>query len=386
MISSTFYDLQQVREDLRVFLEDHLGYRTLLSEHPSFPVNPSLDAIENCRERVSRDADVLVLVIGGRYGHVDDRTAKSVTNIEYLAAREKGIPVYAFVSAGILPLLQMYRDNPSANYSSAVDNPLVFDFIARVRDVDKVWTQGFTRAADIIEALRIQFAYEHTRGLLLAATFRESQHDIAWMNGWSAETVRIALERPFAWEWRLFASALRDALASHRKLRARHRSKKAFGLGQDVSDPIAWMGARFSDARRFPSALEDVINSALPEAFGPSGQPGNRDLVLFAAETLGDIYREMLRWSERVRTANIHDCFSLAVALLGRFLDAAIEALEEFSDRLSQDLAEKLPRAQRGEHVELSHTLTVRLAQGTVEAYHSAMQTAAACYAAARLR
>src|SRR4051812_38185729 len=67
MVSSTFYDLKQYREDIRRFIEDDLGYRPLLSEHPSFPINPDLSAIENCRERVQRDADVLVLVIGKRY-------------------------------------------------------------------------------------------------------------------------------------------------------------------------------------------------------------------------------------------------------------------------------------------------------------------------------
>jgi hypothetical protein len=45
LVSSTFYDLRQVREDLRCFIEDQLGYRPLLSEHPSFPIDPDVDTI-----------------------------------------------------------------------------------------------------------------------------------------------------------------------------------------------------------------------------------------------------------------------------------------------------------------------------------------------------
>jgi len=96
-LSSTFYDLRQIRADLADFIEQHLGYRFLASEYATFPVAPSLDAIENCRKRVEDDADILVLIIGFRYGSIPSGTTRSVTNLEYLAARAKSIPIYAFV-------------------------------------------------------------------------------------------------------------------------------------------------------------------------------------------------------------------------------------------------------------------------------------------------
>ena len=97
MVSSTFYDLRQIRADLADFIGDDLGYHALLSEHPSFPTDPDADTIENCRRRVERNADILVLVIGGRHGHVPKESSRSVTNVEYLYARVKGIPVYVFI-------------------------------------------------------------------------------------------------------------------------------------------------------------------------------------------------------------------------------------------------------------------------------------------------
>ncbi len=90
MVSSTFYDLRQIRADLGRFVMDELGYVTLLSELPSFPVDPDLDTVANCRARVERDADIFVLVIGGRYGSINGKTNKSITNLEFLAARQKG--------------------------------------------------------------------------------------------------------------------------------------------------------------------------------------------------------------------------------------------------------------------------------------------------------
>src|SRR4051794_26361281 len=101
MVSSTFYDLKQVRLDLTRFIADDLGYTPLLSELPSFPVDPDLDTIENCRARVERDADIFVLIVGARYGSIDSATLKSVTNLEFLSARQKGIPIFAFIEKGI---------------------------------------------------------------------------------------------------------------------------------------------------------------------------------------------------------------------------------------------------------------------------------------------
>src|SRR5690242_6648001 len=74
MVSSTFYDLKHVRQDIHLFLVDQLGYQALLSELPSFPVEPDLDTVANCQKRVREQADVLVLVVGGRYGSIDDKT------------------------------------------------------------------------------------------------------------------------------------------------------------------------------------------------------------------------------------------------------------------------------------------------------------------------
>jgi hypothetical protein len=52
MVSSTFYDLRQIRADLLDFLRDEVGYQPLLSEYVSFPIDPDVDTIENCRRRV----------------------------------------------------------------------------------------------------------------------------------------------------------------------------------------------------------------------------------------------------------------------------------------------------------------------------------------------
>lgn len=69
-VSSTCYDLAALREDLRGFLLQ-LGHVPLLSEYPSFPVQPDQTAVDNCKKNVETHTDILVLIVGGRRGALD---------------------------------------------------------------------------------------------------------------------------------------------------------------------------------------------------------------------------------------------------------------------------------------------------------------------------
>jgi hypothetical protein len=114
---SSFFDLKQVREDLRRVIEE-LGCRPFIAEHVSFPVTADATAIENCRLRVERDADILVLVLGTRYRSLDPQTLKSITNGEYVAARQKGIPIYACFDKRLASAIPFWKSNPNAALAS----------------------------------------------------------------------------------------------------------------------------------------------------------------------------------------------------------------------------------------------------------------------------
>ena len=237
MVSSTFYDLRQIRADLAHFIEDELGYRPLLSEFRSFPIDPDADTIENCRRRVERDADILVLIIGGRYGYVDSESDKSVTNLEYLAARAKGIPIYAFVDKSVIAVLPTWRSNPNADFSGSVENVRVFEFMDHVRSTDRVWTQEFDRAQDIVNGLRAQFAYLLLKGLQCRMRLREQPS--AALNHLHGRALRLALERSDAWEYRLFGQALSDEVQANANLRREKRAWQDSNLRHTAPETVA---------------------------------------------------------------------------------------------------------------------------------------------------
>jgi hypothetical protein len=118
---------------------------------------------------------MLVLIIGGRYGSLskEDRELlekdpekffgkiRSVTQKEYEKAREKDIPIFAFVDAQVLSEYSTYKankENPKINYAF-VDNVKIYELI------DDIYAQRrnnflkeFSRLEDLTSWLRDQWA------------------------------------------------------------------------------------------------------------------------------------------------------------------------------------------------------------------------------------
>ena len=366
MVSSTFYDLRQIRDDLRQFIEG-LGYRPLLSEHYSFPIDPDATTIENCRRRVEQDADVLVLVIGGRYGSIDATPNTSVTNLEYTSARHKRIPIYVFIDPQVLALLPVWKLNPDTKFSGQVDSPRLFEFIERVRTIDSVWMSEFRSARDISEALRTQFAFQQQIGLQLQRqTLGLADQD--WLDTLHGEALRVALDRPTAWEYLLFATALRDGVARHQRLARTHALKLPIGFGEDVQDPLAWIQNRCSDARRLIKTLNDLFG-AIQKAFGPAGTPGDTSAIVFVADTIADLYRDSLLWALRVRTANVGERFQGITTAVGDMMDDVVQQLAQFGPHVKAQIEAALAAPKTG--VPIKITLTISMPESAMQSFEN---------------
>jgi hypothetical protein len=154
-VSSTFFDLAQVREDIRATINS-LGHEALLSEYPQFPTLPTLDTIENCRQAV-RSSDIFVLIIGGRRGSLDPASGKTITVLEYETAVQNGIDCFVFVQENVMFLLTVWKNNPAADFAPAVDSAQVFEFVDKIKSAQK-WIFTFARASEIAEILKPQLS------------------------------------------------------------------------------------------------------------------------------------------------------------------------------------------------------------------------------------
>lgn len=138
-VSSTYYDLKYIRENLKYFIRT-IGYEPVLSEEGDVFFNPKQHTHDSCLTEVPA-CQIFVLIIGGRYGGVFNKGEKSITNMEYETAIKSKIPVFALAESAVLAEHKVYNENNRNNdkiksedisYPS-VDNVKIFEFIDEVR-------------------------------------------------------------------------------------------------------------------------------------------------------------------------------------------------------------------------------------------------------------
>lgn len=372
LVSSTFYDLRFVRAELDKFLRSELGYNALLSELATFPIDPDSDTITNCRKQVEDNADILVLLIGGRYGSIDSRVDNSITNLEYLEARRKGIPIYAFVEKRILSFMEIWKQNQTADYSSVVDTPRLFDFVEMIRTIDMVWTFPFETGTDITSTLRLQFAYLLYDGLETRSILKGSGLP-AWLKALGPSSLKIALEKPKGWEYLLFAQSWLDETEKREDEWFAFKSGIVTGSAESVpaERALEWCQKCMQELLKYNESANFLVNTAAAEAFGAPGQPGDAESIVRVTKKLGEVYEAFLSWTSRVRGAYIEEPFVEVIKEMRKFPDATIASMREFPRTSYAALKETIEKATPEKPQQLNLTLTFNLSN--LEAYEAAM-------------
>lgn len=169
-ISSTYYDLRHVRASLETFVQS-LGYEPVLSEKGDIAYTPDLPLDESCY-REAAGSDVLVLIIGGRYGaeKSESRTAPShdfqdrydsITKSEYKSALENNVPVYICIDSQVYAEYQTFLRNRNTQgivyaHVDSINIFLLMEEILMQRRNNAFTT--FSRYSDIEDWLRDQWA------------------------------------------------------------------------------------------------------------------------------------------------------------------------------------------------------------------------------------
>ena len=128
-ISSTFYDLRQVRSDLERFIKD-LGYEPVLNELGNIPYGKDEKLEEYCYKEIS-NIDILVSIVGGRFGSESQHDTLSISQMEFRTALELNKQVYIFIEKNVNAEYQTYllnKMNKEIVYRFA-DNVKIYEFI-----------------------------------------------------------------------------------------------------------------------------------------------------------------------------------------------------------------------------------------------------------------
>jgi hypothetical protein len=158
-LSSTFYDLRQIRADLDRFIREQ-GYEPILNELGNIPYGKEDRLEEYCYNEI-KTIDILVSVIGGRFGSSSKKEDNSISQMELKTAIELNKQVYIFIEKNVYQEYQFYLNNKKTKdvkYRYA-DNVKIHEFIEFVESLPNNNTiHGFETSRDIINFLKEQWA------------------------------------------------------------------------------------------------------------------------------------------------------------------------------------------------------------------------------------
>jgi hypothetical protein len=176
-LSSTYYDLKNVRVALSAFIKQQ-GYEPILNEVGNISYGKHAPLESYCYQEV-RSCDILVAIIGGRYGSTSKESGQSVSQTELKTALESGKQVYIFIERDVYSEFTTYQNNKTNDVAWVhADNPAIYAFIDEVKSLphnNAIFP--FETSQNIIDLLREQWAGLFQR--LLADRAQGDQYAVA---------------------------------------------------------------------------------------------------------------------------------------------------------------------------------------------------------------
>ncbi|KEQ28382.1 hypothetical protein N180_01750 [Pedobacter antarcticus 4BY] len=157
-ISSTFYDLKQTRADLDLFL-DQLGYEPVRNEEGDIPYGKE-DALEEYCYKEIKSIDILISIVGGRFGSESKKHDSSVSQMEIRAALAENKQIYLFIDKNVLSEYETYLLNKDSDIKYRyVDDQRIYNFIEEIKSLKANNNiKGFDTVSDITKYLKEQLA------------------------------------------------------------------------------------------------------------------------------------------------------------------------------------------------------------------------------------
>lgn len=333
-VSSTCYDLKQVREDLKDFFEINYGFQAMLSEFNSFPIDPCIGTFENCLSNVDKLADIFILIVGTRYGYVTE-SGKSITNLEYLHAKSKGIPVFVFVDKQIHSQLKIWETNKGGNFSTIVDNPQLFKFVSEIYNESKQWIYTYESVRDITTTMKHQLSLIFADGLAYKRISHTLEPHIL-ESDISSEALRVLIEKPYAWEYKFLAYVIKDEFNKLQK----HRWDFKYGLftthiiEMSPNELLDDVSVKLNEIVELNGILSTLLNSAIQDAIGEVGVPSDLEMMVYISKQFAALYERIVAWALYFKTIHTDEMFRKLLKLLYELPKSILDQMDSFVDRL----------------------------------------------------
>lgn len=362
-VSSTCYDLSQVRNDIKQCIID-LGHVPILSELNDFPVNPNLNSSENCINAVKNEADIFVLIIGDKYGSILD-SGKSITNTEFLTAVEKGLPIYTFTKKEMLSILPVWEKNPNMDLSGIVDNKKIFEFLSDIRKKRGIWNFGFEKAQDITEILKSQFSILFKESLKTRNRFQSLDENEIFSKVSSKALDLIMKKEPY-YEIRFFMQVFLDEINKLHDLRNDFDYSvkvKSTNHIKDFNQLLDWIQFKVGQMQNYIDSMNRLIEP-FNLFYGQPGVKSDLNGLLYVARSYSKLYSSFLVWGIEIKSTIVPDDFKKFLSAFSKLPSVLIGQIEEYPQKSLKIINQMIDKEKNGENFEgetVSLTLTLTI-------------------------
>ena len=232
--------------------------------------------------------------------------------------------------------------------------------------MEKNWVFPFDSAEDLIKTLHTQLAYLFMDALTIRTKVLRSGLSEELLQDLSGAALSLAVEKPFAWEYRLFSQVLCDEISRVAEIKKDLNYGLALGksvrLG-DSAEVIKWVHEETRrDEIRLWNQRTVLFNTAFPKAFGAPGEPGDVEEIIYVAKRLAEVYRRILEWTVEFRHIQVADDFRRLLELIAYMSHNAIEEIEAFAVNYKQQLDDAVRLhevSKQPQSLEITLTLTI---------------------------
>lgn len=175
-ISSTYYDLRYVRDEIGEFIKS-LGYEAVMHDKGGVTYSQSQPIEQSCYDELAT-CDIVVCIIGNKYGTQSSGSDYSITMEELLNAVKQKKKIYIFISSDVYIENNIYTENKASGVfvPRYADNIKIHEFISQIKEnIRNNPIQPFNSAFDIIDVLKKQFAGLFQHLLTQEASMTESK-------------------------------------------------------------------------------------------------------------------------------------------------------------------------------------------------------------------
>lgn len=180
-VSSTYYDLLHVRNDLFDFIKS-MGYDPVMHDKGGVPYTQDMTMEQACYDELSM-CDIVICVIGNRYGSDSSVGNYSITLEELQQAIKAKKKVYTYILKDVYTENRIYEKNIAMfNFEPAyVDDIRIHQFISEFKKMVKNSPiHPFESVNEIISNLKAQFSglFQHLLAKESAATETKTYYDL----------------------------------------------------------------------------------------------------------------------------------------------------------------------------------------------------------------